>query len=65
MGELQSEPVLVLGPLQNIIGPQEYRVGTLSQEEWNRFRTVALYSAPMDRVIGYAQIRKRVPEEGQ
>jgi len=61
--ELQSEPLMDLGPLQNILGPQEYRVGPLSPADWNQYRTVALYSAPLKRVIGYAQIRGNPKKE--
>lgn len=55
--ELRSEPMIDLGSLQNIIGPQEYEVGALSADEWNRYRTVVLYSPPLKRILGYAQIR--------
>lgn len=55
--ELRSEPMIDLGPLQNIIGPQEYHVGMLTADEWNRYRTVVLISPPLKRILGYAQIR--------
>ncbi len=61
--ELQSEPTLDLGLLQNILGPQEYHVGPLSASDWNQYRTVALYSAPLKRVMGYAQIRGKPRKE--
>ena len=63
--ELRSQPTMDLGPLQSIIGPQEYHVGTLSEDEWNRYRTVALYAPSLDRIIAYAQIRKHVAKEGE
>lgn len=61
--ELQSEPTLDLGPLQTIVGPQEYVVGSLSPADWNQYRTVALYSPSMKRVLGLAQIRGKVLDE--
>lgn len=61
-GELLSEPVRDLGTLRNLIGPQEYEVGSLTNDEWNKFRTVVLYSQPLKRVIGLAQIRGLVKE---
>lgn len=61
--ELKSEPTIDLGPLKNIIGPQEYEVGPLSAEEWNLYRTVTIVSPPIKRVMGYAQIRGRPKQE--
>lgn len=61
--ELKAEPTLDLGLLQNILGPQEYYVGPLSADDWNQYRTVAIYSAPLKRVMGLAQIRGVVREE--
>jgi hypothetical protein len=55
--ELFSEPTMDLGLLKSVLGPQKYHVGLLSNSDWNQYRTVALYSAPLKRVIGYAQIR--------
>lgn len=55
--ELKSEPTIDLGPIKNIIGPQEYHVGALSADDWNLYRTVVLYSPPMKRILGFAQIR--------
>jgi len=61
--ELEAEPSLDLGPLQNIVGPQEYQVGKLSAAEWNQYRTVTLYSPSMKSVMGFAQLRGKVLEE--
>ena len=55
--ELFSEPTIDLGPLQSFRGAQIYNVGSLSDDDWNEYRTVALYSKPLDRVIALAQIR--------
>ncbi len=55
--ELFSEPIIELGPLQSIRGAQVYYVGPLSDDDWNEYRTVALYSRPLDQVIALVQIR--------
>jgi hypothetical protein len=57
--ELRSEPTLDLGPLQNVLGPQMYVVGALTEEERNRYRTVVLLSEPFQRILGLSQIRQR------
>lgn len=62
--ELQSEPTRDLGPLKAILGAQEYGAGPLSEDEWNKYRTVVLYSPPLKSMIAYAQIRKKVTGEG-
>jgi len=61
--ELFSQPTLDLGPLMNIYGVQSYYVGKLSEDDWNRYRTVAIYSEPMDKVIALAQIRRAINVE--
>lgn len=55
--ELFGEPTIDLGPLQSLRGAQTYYVGPLSDDDWNEYRTVALYSKPLDRVIALSQIR--------
>lgn len=55
--ELFSELNRDLGELQNFYGPQTIPVGELSDDEWNAFRTVVLYSESLKKVIARAQIR--------
>ncbi len=55
--ELMSDSVKNLGPLQSYYGAQRYEVGTLTNDEWNQFRTVVFYSKALRQVIGLAQIR--------
>lgn len=54
--ELKSEPTTDLGALQTMLGPQEYPVRKLTNDEWNKYRTVALYSPSLKRIIGIAQL---------
>ena len=56
--ELFSQPTMDLGLLKNIYGVQSYYVGKLSEDDWNKYRTVAIYSESMDKVIALAQIRR-------
>ena len=58
--ELFSEAVKSVGSLQSFRGAQRYAVGTLSDADWNEYRTVVLYSQPMSTVISLAQIRGKV-----
>ena len=58
--ELFSQPTLDLGLLKNIYGIQSYYVGKLSEDDWNKYRTVVIYSEPMEKVIALAQIRGTV-----
>lgn len=58
--ELFSESTLPLGALKSYRGEQRYTVGALSKEDWNGYRTVILYSKPMKKIIGFAQIRGAV-----
>jgi hypothetical protein len=58
--ELFSEPTKEIGPLASPFGPQEYFVGALANDEWNKFRTVAFYSTSLKRVVALAQIRGMV-----
>lgn len=55
--ELFSEGTKLLGSLQSFRGAQRYEVGALSATDWNEYRTVALFSQSMGKIIGLAQIR--------
>ena len=61
--DLFGQPTIDLGPLQSLYGVQEYPVRSLTDEEWNRYRTVAVYSESLKQVIALAQIRKRTESE--
>ncbi len=58
--ELFGETVKDVGELKSFYTAHQYDIGTLSDEEWNAYRTVALYSKPLDTVIALAQIRGAV-----
>jgi hypothetical protein len=55
--EFLSEPVKKIGPLKNIYGIQQYHVGSLTDDEWNKYRTVVIFSKPLNTIIALAQIR--------
>ena len=58
--ELFSEAVRKIDVLHSPYGAQQYSVGTLKNDEWNKFRTVAIYSESLKQVIALAQIRGAV-----
>lgn len=60
VAELFSGATLNLGNLKSLYGAQMYEVPKLSDDEWNRYRTVVFYSGPFDQVIAIAQIRGAV-----
>ena len=55
--ELFSQPTIKIGELRSIYGAQKYSMQHLTDDEWNKYRTVAFYSKPLDRVIALVQIR--------
>jgi hypothetical protein len=61
--ELFSQPTRKIGALKNIMGAQSYSAGEFTEDEWNKFRTVAFYSKPLDQVIAFAQIRPKFGAE--
>lgn len=57
--ELFSQPTRKIGALKSIMGAQSYGAGEFTEDERNKFRTVAFYSKPLDQVIALAQIRPK------
>jgi|GEM_PF-1872715 hypothetical protein len=55
--ELFSEDFIELGAIKSIYGAQSYDVPLLSDEDWNKYRTIVIYSEPLEMVIGLSQIR--------
>ena len=55
--ELFSQPTIEIGDLRSIYGAQMYPMQRLTDDEWNKYRTVAFYSEPLDQVIALVQIR--------
>ncbi|MBT3835170.1 hypothetical protein HOF56_02875 [Candidatus Peribacteria bacterium] len=57
--ELFSEDFVEIGDLNSIYGAQSYEVPVLSETDWTEYRTVAIYSEPLEIMIGLAQIRTK------
>ena len=60
--ELFSEPTIEIGDLRSIYGAQMYPMQKLTNDEWNKYRTVAFYSEPLNQVIALVQIRGLVKQ---